>query len=111
MAPARFERATYRLGICCSILLSYGTIRARLYGMPGRDRSHARVVFAGDTQPGEHGRVVSLIDGGALTLKIETSAAALCQTAAGSAVRARLYVYRGKLGISHPPNLEMLARD
>lgn len=25
--PARFERATYRLGICCSILLSYGTNR------------------------------------------------------------------------------------
>ena len=24
--PARFERTTYRLGICCSILLSYGTI-------------------------------------------------------------------------------------
>lgn len=24
--PARFERATYRLGICCSILLSYGTV-------------------------------------------------------------------------------------
>ena len=24
--PARFERTTYRLGICCSILLSYGAI-------------------------------------------------------------------------------------
>jgi hypothetical protein len=24
--PARFELTTYRLGICCSILLSYGTI-------------------------------------------------------------------------------------
>ena len=24
VTPARFERATYRLGICCSILLSYG---------------------------------------------------------------------------------------
>ncbi|MBU1287601.1 MAG: hypothetical protein KJ871_07745 [Alphaproteobacteria bacterium] len=64
-----------------------------------------------DTQPGEHGRVVRLIDGGALTLKIETSAAALCQTAAVSAITARLYVYRGKLGISHTPNLEILAHD
>jgi hypothetical protein len=26
VAPARFERATYRLGICCSILLSYGVM-------------------------------------------------------------------------------------
>lgn len=25
--PARFERAAYRLGICCSILLSYGALR------------------------------------------------------------------------------------
>ena len=24
VTPARFERAAYRLGICCSILLSYG---------------------------------------------------------------------------------------
>ena len=24
--PTRFERVTYRLGICCSILLSYGTV-------------------------------------------------------------------------------------
>ena len=26
--PARFERATYRLEVCCSILLSYGTIKS-----------------------------------------------------------------------------------
>ncbi|MEH6809010.1 MAG: thermonuclease family protein [Hyphomonas oceanitis] len=47
----------------------------------------------------------------ALTLEIQTSAAALCQTPMGTAVRARGYVYRGKLEISHPLNLETLPRD
>ncbi len=28
--PARFELTTYRLGICCSILLSYGTVGSDL---------------------------------------------------------------------------------
>ncbi len=35
--PARFERTTYRLGICRSILLSYGTSRSFPYP---KTRSH-----------------------------------------------------------------------
>ena len=34
--PARFERAAFRLGGECSILLSYGTMpgKTRVYGLP-----------------------------------------------------------------------------
>tara|TARA_R110000772_G_scaffold39767_1_gene93265 strand:+ start:74 stop:214 length:141 start_codon:yes stop_codon:yes gene_type:complete len=46
-----------------------------------------------------------------LTLEIRRSAAALCQVQGGTPVRARGYVYDGKLEIGHTLNLETLACD
>jgi hypothetical protein len=33
--PTRFERVAYRLGICRSILLSYGTVATSILKQPG----------------------------------------------------------------------------
>lgn len=99
VTPARFERAAYRLGICCSILLSYGAIGVgivdlvavlKLYvalcrcgggGSVGVIRfavvflSGLLLIACGDNDPlgalerGERGRVVRVIDGDALVLE------------------------------------------
>jgi hypothetical protein len=49
------------------------------------------------------------LTGSTPTLEIKRSAAALCQVQAGTPVRARGYLYGGKLEIGHTLNRETLA--
>ena len=69
---------THRLGICCSILLSYGTVERGLSHLPGNLKLaillYVFLAACGRSDPldvlvpGEHGRVVRVLDGDALVL-------------------------------------------
>jgi endonuclease YncB( thermonuclease family) len=49
--------------------------------------------------------------GSPLRLEIKQEAAEICQMALGTKVRARGYIFRGKMEIAHPLSVEVLARN
>lgn len=60
----------------------------------------------------EEGAVCELpLLGSALRLEIKVAAGEICKTPLGTKLRARGYVYRRKMEIAHPLNVETLSRD